>query len=122
MGRDEEALVRTGQRLMVSKVGRRRTMTTWAVGDAWEEFCNRRREVIIHSFTAVGLSVPIDGSCDSSQLSLKGIDISKFVEEIKSWEIGGGGIQEHELGEDDEIPIEGDDSEAIDCVAGLPRT
>jgi hypothetical protein len=39
MQREEEATLVQEKRLLSSHVGRRRIMTTWAIGDAWEEFC-----------------------------------------------------------------------------------
>ena len=80
MREKEEALIATGGRLTGSKVGHRRIMTTWAIGEAWEEFCIERRQVIIRSFTAVRLFLPIDSSPDCSQLFLKGADMERFME------------------------------------------
>ena len=71
-----------------SKIGQRRVMTTWAVGEAWERFCLGRQEVIKHSFTAVRLSLPIDGSRDK-EMSFKGMDMVKLVEDLQNWTIGG---------------------------------
>jgi len=63
-------------------------MTTWAVEEAWERFCLSRQEVIKHFFYAVGLSLPIDGSRDM-EMSLKGVDMKKLVEDVLDWNIGG---------------------------------
>jgi len=37
----------------------------------------------------VGLSLPIDGSHDHSQLSLKGVDMERFTEDVQDWRVGG---------------------------------
>ncbi|KAG0132864.1 hypothetical protein HOY82DRAFT_538549 [Tuber indicum] len=117
----EEAVVGTGRRPAGSKVGHGRVMTTWAIEEAWEEFCTKRREVIIHSFTAVGLSLPIDGSHDRNQLSLKGVDMERFTEDIQNWRVGG--IENTGDEDDEEITPEAEDnSEAIDYVVGPLRT
>ena len=123
MREKEEALIATGGRLTGSKVGRRRIMTTWAIGEAWEEFCIERRQVIIHSFTAVGLSLPIDGSHDRSQLSLKGVDMERFTEDIQDWRVGGIEHGGDEDSDDEEIiPEAEDNSEEIDYIVGPLRT
>ena len=69
-------------------VGRRRVLTTWAVGEAWEVFSRERVEVVKKAFRIVGLALPIDGSCDH-EISIKGIDGAYLVEGLKHWEIGG---------------------------------
>lgn len=58
-------------------------MTTWAVGEAWERFCTSRKEVIDRAFSAVGLSLPIDGSRDA-ELSIKGIDTERLANDLQS--------------------------------------
>jgi len=70
-----------------SKVGQRRVLTTWAVGEVWERFCTTRKDVIIRSFCAVGLALLIDGTRDT-EMSIKGIDMEQLVEDIKEWHIG----------------------------------
>ena len=113
MREKEKALIGTGRELEGSKVGHRWIMTTWAIGEAWEEFCSKQREVIIRSFTAVGLSLPIDSSLGRSQLSLKGLDMEQFAEDIQNWQLGG--IENSEDEDDEEIILEAeDDCEAID--------
>jgi len=123
MREKEEALIATGGRLTGSKVGRRRIMTTWAIGEAWEEFCIEWRQVIIRSFTAVGLSLPIDGSHDCSQLSLKGVDMKRFTEDIQDWRVGEIEHSGDEDSDDEEIiPEAEDNSEDIDYIVGPLRT
>lgn len=68
----EVEMERAGKNLLWSKIGRRRVMTTFAVGEAWEKFCTTKRATTIRSFRAVGLSLPINGSCDE-EISIKGI-------------------------------------------------
>ena len=122
MREKEEALIATGERLTGSKVGRRRIMTTWAIGETWKEFCIERRQVIIRSFTAVGLSLPIDGSHDRSQLSLKGVDMERFTENIQDWRVGGIEHGGDEDSDDEEIiPTAEDNSEEIDYIIGPLR-
>ena len=115
MEEEEETILAQGKKLTGSKVGRRRIMTTWAVGDAWEEFCRERKEVIQRSFRAVGLSLPIDGSCDN-EISLKGLDMERLITDLKSWHIG-------RVSDEDEGEIsEGDDqNECVDYEFGPLR-
>ena len=63
-------------------------LTTWAIGEAWEVFCREQAEVVQRSFCAVGLAVPIDGSCDH-EISVKGLNPSFLVEGLKEWHKGG---------------------------------
>jgi len=69
-------------------VGQRRVMILWAVGNMWERFSLSRKEAIQCSFIAVGLSLAIDGSHDM-EISLKGIDMGKLVEDLRDWTVGG---------------------------------
>jgi len=97
-------------------------MTTWAIGEAWEEFCIERRQIIIRSFTAVGLSLPIAGSHDGHQLSLKCVDMERFTEDIQDWQVGGIEHGEEEDSDGEEIiPKAEDDSEEIDYIVGPLR-
>ncbi|KAG0123621.1 hypothetical protein HOY82DRAFT_543441 [Tuber indicum] len=54
-------------------VSQHRAVTTEAVGRAWEEWhqSHARQKIIIQSFRRTGISLPVDGSCDS-ELSIKG--------------------------------------------------
>ena len=103
-----------------SKVGQRRVLTTWAVGEAWERFCTTRKEVIIRSFCAIGLALPIDGTRDS-EMSVKGIDMERLVEDMKEWHIGG--LEQPTLDgnasseEEESLPSEDNDNEFIDYEA-----
>ena len=69
-------------------VGRRRILTTWAVGEAWEIFSRERAEVVKKSFRVLGLALPIDGSCDG-EISIKGIENAYLQEGLKDWMVGG---------------------------------
>jgi len=69
-------------------IGRRRILTTWAVGEAWEVFSRERAEVVKKSFRILGLALPIDGTCDD-EISVKGIESAYLVEGLKEWERGG---------------------------------
>ena len=79
---EEEMVLESGEQLAGSMVGRRRILCTWAVGEAWERFCKNHLHVIQRAFTAVGLSLPIDGSRDS-EISIKGLDTSIFLDALK---------------------------------------
>jgi len=56
----------------------RRVLITWCVGQAWETFCNTRSSVIVDIFRQLGLSLPVDASCDS-ELTVKGIPSEQLV-------------------------------------------
>ncbi|RPB04381.1 hypothetical protein L873DRAFT_1840452, partial [Choiromyces venosus 120613-1] len=71
------------------KIGQHRVLTTWAVGKAWDRFCISRKEVILGAFSTVGLSLPIDGSRDHAELSIKGIDTARLANDLQAWHIGG---------------------------------
>ena len=78
---------------------------------------------LICSFTAVGLSLPIDGSHDRHQLSIKGADIERFTEDIQDWRVGGIEHSEDDDSDDEEIILEAeDDSEEIEYIVGPLRT
>jgi hypothetical protein len=106
-----------------TKVGKRRVLTTWAVGEAWERFCRDRSVVIQRAFTAVGLGLPIDG-CRDSELSLKGIEMEQFIQDMKDWRIGG--VEQPTLdGENSDggesLNSKDDNNESIDYLAGPSR-
>ena len=106
-----------------SKVGRRRVMTTWAVGEAWDRFCTSRKEVLVRAFSTVGLSLPIDGSRDA-ELSIKGIDTERLANDLQAWHIGG--LEEPSLDDDsseaeESIPSDEDNPEFIFYEAGPLR-
>ena len=52
-----------------------RVLMTKCVGEAWEIFNRDRQEVVIKSFRCLGISLLVDGSCDS-ELSIKGLETS----------------------------------------------
>jgi len=56
-------------------IAERRILVTWAVGEAWERFCLKHKDLVINTFRKLGLTLPIDGSQDH-ELSIKGIDPS----------------------------------------------
>jgi hypothetical protein len=51
----------------------RRIMVTHVVANAWKKFCNEKRELVIKSFMDVGVTLPVDGSCDNN-IKIKGMD------------------------------------------------
>jgi len=105
-----------------SKVGQRRVMISWAVGEAWERFCLSRKEVIKRSFTAVGLSLPIDGTRDT-EISLKGINTAQLVEDLRDWTVGGLELPTLDMDSDggESLPEGDDNSEFISYEAGPLR-
>jgi len=76
---EEEEILAHGGRLVGSMVGRRKILTTWAVGEAWEVFSRERAEVVKKSACILGLALPIDGRHDS-ELSVNGVDTTYLVE------------------------------------------
>lgn len=101
----EAAATAAGKALQGSQIGKRRVMTTWAVGDAWERFCREKQQVVIRSFRAVRLALPIDGSCDS-EISIKGLDSAGLTEKRRDWHLDG-----LDVGEADLVEISGKDDE-----------
>jgi len=69
-------------------IGRRRILTTWAVGEALEVFSREQVEVVKRSFRILGLALPINGTCDN-EISVKGIESAYLVEGLKGLERGG---------------------------------
>lgn len=66
-----------------SAVGERRVLITTCVAEAWERFCTTRKELIVQTFRNLGLSLPIDGSCDD-ELKVKGIAVEDL--QIGDWQ------------------------------------
>ena len=58
-------------------------MMTQCVGEAWEQFNREKREVVVRSFRCLGISLPIDGSCDD-EISIKGLDTTVLAQGLKS--------------------------------------
>ncbi|KAG0129183.1 hypothetical protein HOY82DRAFT_540914 [Tuber indicum] len=85
MEAEEEEILTSGGQLKGSMIGRRRILTTWAVGEAWEIFTSEQIEVVKKSFHILGLALPIDGTCDQ-EISIKGLDSTYLQEGIKNWE------------------------------------
>ncbi|KAG0132840.1 hypothetical protein HOY82DRAFT_538529 [Tuber indicum] len=102
---EEEQVLAGGGQLSGSMVGRRRVLCTWAVGEAWERFSTNQTRVVERPFTAVGLSPPIDRSRDS-EISVKGLDTTLFVEGMMGWADGAmvasGRVEEDENGEEEQ--------------------
>lgn len=69
-------------------IGRRRVLTTWAVGEAWERFSRDRVEVVVKSFRVLGISLPISG-CFDQEISVKGVDSTYLTEGLRNWQEGG---------------------------------
>jgi hypothetical protein len=65
-----------------------RVLMTRCVGKAWEQFYITRQEVVVQSFRKLGLSLPIDGSCDA-ELSIKGLDPEVLRSGLKEWRTRG---------------------------------
>jgi len=111
---EEERILSGGGQLLGSMVGRRRVLCTWAVGEAWERFTTNSSQVVERAFINVGLSLPIDGSRDS-EISIKGLPTSLFVEGVKGWAEGvmvaGGAVEEDGEGEE-----EADDSPELNIA------
>jgi len=84
---EEEEIASGGGTLVESIVGRRRILTTWAVGEAWEIFSQQRAEVVKKSFRILGLTLHIDVSCDA-EISMKGIENAYLHERLKDWSVG----------------------------------
>jgi len=70
-----------------SAMEERRVLIQHCLAQAWHTFCTTRREVIVSSFRKLGLSLPIDGSCDS-ELSIKGFCPEQLV--IGDWRVADG--------------------------------
>ena len=62
----------------------RRVLVQKCVAQAWEIFSTEKRDVVVNSFRKVGLSLPIDGSCDN-ELSVKGISQDDF--RVGNWQL-----------------------------------
>lgn len=61
------------ERLWWSKVEKSGMMSAFAVGEAWEKFSSEKEIVIIRSFRAIVLSLPI-GSSSDREISIKGME------------------------------------------------
>ena len=59
----------------LSAIAEQRILVTHAFGEAWEKFNQTYQELVVTTFRKLGLTLPIDGSCDD-ELSIKGIDPS----------------------------------------------
>jgi len=86
---EEEVILRGGEKLTGSMIGRRRIAPTWAVGEAWERFSREKEEVVHHPFHCVSIALPIDGSADA-QISIKGTETGYLVEGLASVHTGVG--------------------------------
>ena len=73
-------------------IAERRILVTHAVGEAWEKFGQTYQELVVTTFRKLGLTLPINGSCDD-ELSIKGID--PLLLRIGDWRIEEGGGLNH---------------------------
>lgn len=101
-----------GKGLSNNLVGRRRIATTWAVGEAWERFSIEKKDIIIRSFRAVELALPVHGSADM-EISIKRLETGVLVKKLENW-------QREEL-EQIDISEQDDKNEAVDFEAGPPK-
>ena len=85
-----------GGRLEGSMVGRRRVLTTWGVGEAWERFSRDRKEVVVKAFRILGISLPISSVCDE-EISVKGIDSTFLIDSLQNWKVGWSSEEEDEI-------------------------
>ena len=90
-----------------STVGEMRVMMTRCVAEAWETFCRERREVVIRSFRKLGLSLPLNGSCDG-ELSIKGLETPMLMNSLKDWKTRGAASQDEQ-----DITENGNNSEGV---------
>ena len=74
-----------GKKNWQSAASKMRVMMTKCVGDAWEIFNQKNRDVVIRSFRCLGSALPIDGSCDN-EISIKGLNTTILMEGLKNWE------------------------------------
>jgi len=65
-----------------SAIAERRILVTQAVREAWEQFSTSQHDLIIKTFRKLGLTLPVDRSCDG-ELSVKGINSSLL--QIGAW-------------------------------------
>ena len=84
----------------LSAVAERRILVTQAVGEAWEKFSQTYQELVVITFGKLGLTLPINGSCDD-ELSIKGID--PLLLRIGDWRIEGGEGLEREVEEGKQV-------------------
>jgi len=75
----------TGKKDWQSAASKMRVMMTKCVGDAWEIFNRKIRDIVIRSFRCLGIALPIDGSCDN-EISIKGLETTMLMEGLKNWE------------------------------------
>lgn len=101
---EEVRTIPAGKPLCGSQIGRRRVLTALGVGDVWEQFCKEKNQIIIWSFRAVALALPIDGSC-YTEISIKRLDTADLIVKLKDWHLGG-----LDIGENDPVEISGKDN------------
>jgi len=87
------------------------------VGDAWDQFCKDKKDMVCKAFRDVGITLPIDGSQDH-QLQIKGILATSFI-------IGDGSVDPESESRDSvsgaeletfyrSIPVSGDDTNTLE--------
>ncbi|KAG0636418.1 hypothetical protein HOY80DRAFT_1054553 [Tuber brumale] len=104
---DEEKILLGRERFAGSMIGRSQVLCMWAVDKVWKRFFLNHTPVVERAFTTVGLSLLINRSLNS-KISIKGLEMSLFVEGIKEWAQGavvdsGVIVEDHEgVGDHDE--------------------
>jgi hypothetical protein len=81
---------------------------TRCVGQAWEQFSSTRKEVVVQSFRKLGMSLPIDGSCDA-ELSIKGLDPEVLRSGLKDWRTRGCHQEQDDYSDSESSDSEGED-------------
>lgn len=66
---DKNPIWTTGQ----FRLGDRRILMTWVIGEAWDWLHREKKELIVSSFWHVGISLVVDGSQDY-ELKIKGLE------------------------------------------------
>jgi hypothetical protein len=96
-----------------SAVGEMRVLMTRCVGEAWSTFCRERQEVVVKSFRQLGISLPIDGSCDS-EISVKGLSTERLMAALTEWKTCGAPSGEDSDCEESDSESESEDEEDDD--------
>ncbi|RPA94157.1 hypothetical protein L873DRAFT_1793165 [Choiromyces venosus 120613-1] len=110
---EEEQQLAAGECLSGSTIGWRRVLTTWAIGEAWEQFTHERREVIVKAFRVLGISLPISG-CEDHEISVKGINKTYLIEGLKDWQQGGHLVGLEEGAAEEEASEEGAEEDLME--------
>lgn len=92
-------------------VSDKRVMVTHVVATAWKAFCEEKAELVQKAFREVGISLPLDGSCDH-EIKIKGfpgLNIGNYNEELPVPAAYQEGQSYRPLPEDGEHAQNGDD-------------